>query len=209
MAARRGSTKDKRQAGPARAKKKEKTADGEVRWLSPAEQETWRAFLAGQVLTLRCCGNLFDKTPFAYRQAITWSRRREQFVKRAGFSLMAALAVHDKLADDTKFLRFLPLIKRAATDERNFVKKAVNWALRQIGKRNRRLNAAARETAREIQRFESRAARWVAADALRELTSPALQTRRRGARLASQGLGLHDHGQMRLAAVDTGQSARL
>ncbi len=82
------------------------------------------------------CSNLFDKTKFAYPKAIKWSKRNEEFVKRAGFVLMAALAVHDKEASDKEFLKFLPIIKREATDERNFVKKAVNWALRQIGKRN-------------------------------------------------------------------------
>lgn len=98
-----------------------------------------------------CCGNLWDKTPFAYRKAREWSRRPEEFVNRASFSLMAALAVHDKAASDDAFIKFLPIIKRASIDERNFVKKAVNWALRQIGKRNRNLNRQAIETAREIQ----------------------------------------------------------
>ena len=115
------------------------------------------------------CSNLFDKTEYAHRKAIEWSRRDEEFVKRAGFVLMAALAVHDKSASDAAFKKFLPLIQRGATDDRNFVKKAVNWALRQIGKRNRALNRAASATAREIQQIDSRAARWVAADALREL----------------------------------------
>jgi 3-methyladenine DNA glycosylase AlkD len=116
------------------------------------------------------CSNLFDKTPFAYRQASAWSRRREEFVKRAGFVLMAALAVHDKQADDAAFLRFLPIIEREAGDDQNFVKKAVNWALRQIGKRNRLLRRQAVKTARAIRRQDSRPARWIAADALRELT---------------------------------------
>jgi 3-methyladenine DNA glycosylase AlkD len=117
----------------------------------------------------QCCSNLFDKTPFAYRKAVAWSRRREEFVKRAGFVLMAALAVHDKLADDDAFLKFLPLIEREAADDRNFVKKAVNWALRQIGKRNARLRRHAIATARRIHRQDSRPARWIAGDALREL----------------------------------------
>jgi 3-methyladenine DNA glycosylase AlkD len=124
-----------------------------------------------------CCGNLWDKTPFAYRKARDWSRRPEEFVKRASFSLMAALAVHDKAANDDAFIKFLPIIKRESIDERNFVKKAVNWALRQIGKRNRNLNRQAIETAREIQKLDSKPARWIAADALRELTNEKVQSR--------------------------------
>lgn len=128
-----------------------------------------------------CCGNLFDRTPFAYEKAVAWSKRDETFVKRAGFVLMAALAVHDKKADDVRFLDFLPMIRKESTDERNFVKKAVNWALRQIGKRNARLNAIATETARRIQAMPSRSARWIAADALRELVSASVQKRLRRA----------------------------
>ena len=124
-----------------------------------------------------CCGNLWDKTPFAYRKVREWSRRPEEFVKRAAFSLMAALAVHDKGASDDAFTKFLPIIKRGSIDERNFVKKAVNWALRQIGKRNRNLNRQAIKTAREIQKLDSKSARWVAADALRELTNEKVRSR--------------------------------
>ena len=108
-----------------------------------------------------CCSNLFDKTKVAYQKASEWSSRREEFVKRAGFALMAALAVHDKKATDSKFLAFLPAIKREATDDRNFVRKAVNWALRQIGKRNLKLNRAAVRTAKEIQEIDSRSANCV------------------------------------------------
>lgn len=126
-----------------------------------------------------CCGNLWDKTPFAYRKAREWSRRPEEFVKRAAFSLMAALAVHDKTASDDAFIKFFAIIKRESIDERNFVKKAVNWALRQIGKRNRKLNRQAIETAREIQKLDSKSARWIAADALRELTNDKVQSRMR------------------------------
>jgi 3-methyladenine DNA glycosylase AlkD len=124
-----------------------------------------------------CCGNLFDKTRFAHRKAREWSRQQEEFVKRASFSLMAALAVHDKAASDAGFIKFLPIIKRESTDERNFVKKAVNWALRQIGKRNRNLNRHAIKMAREIQRLNAKSARWIAADALRELTNEKVQRR--------------------------------
>lgn len=128
----------------------------------------------------QCCSNLFDKTKFAHQKAVEWSRRKEEFVKRAGFVLMATLAVHDKEADNQKFLRFVPIIKREATDERNFVKKAVNWALRQIGKRNRSLNKEAIKAAKEIQKMDSKSAKWIASDALRELTSEAVQKKLRG-----------------------------
>ena len=117
------------------------------------------------------CNNLFRLTPFAHRKAVEWTQREEEYVKRAGYVLMACLAVHDKAAPDSTFRRYLPLIKRGATDERNFVKKAVNWALRQIGKRNMKLRAAAITTSKQIQKLDSCSARWIAADALRELTS--------------------------------------
>jgi 3-methyladenine DNA glycosylase AlkD len=117
----------------------------------------------------QCCNNLFYKTKFAYRKAVEWSNRKEEYVKRAGFVMMAVLAVHDKQTDDKTFISFLPIIKREAKDDRNFVKKSVNWALRQIGKRNRILNRAARETARAIRKQNSKSAKWIAADALREL----------------------------------------
>ncbi|SNQ59368.1 DNA alkylation repair protein [Candidatus Methanoperedens nitratireducens] len=125
------------------------------------------------------CSNLFDKTGFAYQKAHEWSSHKEEFIKRAGFVLMAALVVHDKRASDEKFLEFLPVIKRESADDRNFVKKAINWALRQIGKRNLNLNRAASETAKGIQGLESKTARWIASDALRELTSEKMQKRLR------------------------------
>ncbi len=123
------------------------------------------------------CLYLMIRTPFAWKKAREWPRRKEEFVRRAGFSLMACLAVHDKSARDARFLRFLPQIERYSDDERNFVKKAVNWALRQIGKRNLRLNRAAIAAARRIRERGTRSARWIAADALRELESDAVQRR--------------------------------
>lgn len=125
----------------------------------------------------QCCLNLFRWTPFAYAKAVEWSAREEEFVKRAGFVMMAALASGDKKASDEAFAAFLPIIRREAGDERNFVKKAVNWALRGIGKRSRHLNALAIETAEQIRQMDSKAARWVGADALRELTGAAVQAR--------------------------------
>jgi 3-methyladenine DNA glycosylase AlkD len=122
-----------------------------------------------------CCGHLFDRTAVAYRKAQEWSEREEEFVKRAGFTLMAALSVHDKKASDEDFVRLLPVIKKHATDDRNYVKKAVNWALRQIGKRNWNLNEMAIKTAEEIKQLDSKSARWIANDAIRELTGEKVQ----------------------------------
>ena len=126
-----------------------------------------------------CCGNLFDKTPYAVDKAKEWSRREKEYEKRAGFAMMAELAVHDKNAADQVFLAFLPMIVEGSTDKRNFVKKAVNWALRQIGKRNMRLNKAAVSTATSIEKIDSGSARWIASDALRELRSPVVLKRLR------------------------------
>ncbi|MFH1470461.1 MAG: DNA alkylation repair protein [Candidatus Micrarchaeota archaeon] len=123
------------------------------------------------------CSGLFDQTRFAWRKAVEWTKRKEEFVKRAGFVLMAALSVHDKNAKDADFEKFFPIIKREAKDERNFVRKAVNWALRQIGKRNSKLNKKALATAREIRTLDSKSARWIAADAIRELESEAVKRR--------------------------------
>ena len=118
------------------------------------------------------CGTLFDKTPYAYQKVMQWSARKEEFVKRAAFALIAWLAVHDKKADDNKFIKLFPIIKKCATDDRNYVRKAVNWALRQIGKRNGNLRLQAIKLVKEISKIDSKAARWIAADALRELNDP-------------------------------------
>lgn len=117
------------------------------------------------------CGNLFDRTPFAIAKAIEFSAREEEFVKRAGFVLMAEYAVHHKKAPDETFLRLLPIMEREAWDNRNFVKKAVNWALRQIGKRNNILKMAAIQTAHNILKQNHKSAKWIATNALNELTS--------------------------------------
>jgi len=141
------------------------------------QMEEWVRDFDSWDLCDQCCSNLFDKTPFAYSKAFEWSGREEEFVKRAGFVLMACLSVHDKKAQNRDFERFLPVIKKHCVDERNFVRKAVNWALRQAGKRNARLNKAAIKTAREIQEIESKSAKWIASDALRELESSRVQKR--------------------------------
>ena len=141
------------------------------------QMEEWVSDFDSWDVCDQVCSNLFDKTSSAYRKALEWAGREEEFVKRAGFVLMASLAVHDKADGENEFERFLSMIKREASDGRNFVKKAVNWALRQIGKRNAYLNKLAVKTAGEIQKLHSRSARWIAADAIRELESEAVQRR--------------------------------
>lgn len=133
------------------------------------QMDAWAADFDSWDVCDQACLILFDKTPFAPAKAVEWAARPEEFVKRAGFALMAGLAWHDKSAPDSLFLEFLPIIAREAIDRRNYVKKAVNWALRQIGKRNAALRQAAVAAAGEIQQIDSPAARWIAADALREL----------------------------------------
>lgn len=123
------------------------------------------------------CMNLFKKTPFAWTKILDWSEREEEFVKRTAYALLACLAWHDKKAEDETFIKLFPVIKRGATDERNYVKKAVNWALRNIGKRNLNLNKAAIAVAREIQQIDSKAAHWIASNAIKELESEAVQRR--------------------------------
>jgi 3-methyladenine DNA glycosylase AlkD len=147
--------------------------------ITDKQMEMWASDFNSWDLCDQCCNNLFRKAANARMKAAEWTSRDEEFVKRAGFVLMACLAVHDKEATDSEFLKLLPIIKREAVDRRNFVKKAVNWALRQIGKRNVRLNQAAIATANEIREMDSFAAKWIAADAIRELTSDAVQKRLR------------------------------
>lgn len=117
----------------------------------------------------QCCMNLFDKTPFALKKIFEWSEREEIFVKRAAFALMATTAVHNKKLDDEEFIEFFPIIIAKSDDDRNFVRKAVNWALRQIGKRSMYLNRKAIEAAEEILKQNTKSARWIAKDAIREL----------------------------------------
>jgi 3-methyladenine DNA glycosylase AlkD len=139
------------------------------RLVSPQMMEDWVNDFDTWDVCDQVCGNLFDKTPYAYQKVIEWCHREPEFVRRAGFVMMAELAVHDKKAPDEAFLPFFPLIQQYATDERNFVKKAVNWALRQIGKRNSQLRALAIEKADVIAQMDSKTARWIAKDALKEL----------------------------------------
>ena len=154
----------------------------EAQHVTAAQMDRWvRDFDNWDVCDGTCC-HLFVFAAPAWQKAVQWSRRKPEFQKRAGFALMAYLAVHDKSAVDSKYLRLLPVIRREARDERNFVRKAVNWALRQIGKRNLKLNRATIQEAEHIEKVDTRAARWIARDALRELRSEAVQRRLRGKR---------------------------
>jgi 3-methyladenine DNA glycosylase AlkD len=146
------------------------------------QMEEWAADFVSWDVCDQVCGNLFGATPHAYAVARAWVRRPEEFVRRAGFTLIAERAVRDKAASDEAFLKFLPAIRRGALDERNYVKKAVSWALRQIGKRNMTLNAAAVAEAERLLEPDSRSSRWIARDALRELRSDAVLKRLRAAR---------------------------
>ena len=143
--------------------------------VAEAQMDAWVNDFDSWDVCDQCIMNLFEKTKIAYQKAVEWSARDEEFTKRAGFVLMARLAVSDKKADDTHLGRFLSILERESTDNRNLVKKAVNWALRQIGKRNLSLNEMAIKAAGEIQQIDSRSAKWIAADAIRELTSEAVQ----------------------------------
>jgi 3-methyladenine DNA glycosylase AlkD len=147
--------------------------------LTDEQTESWVKGINSWDVCDQFCMNLLWKVPFARQKVAQWARREDEFVKRAAYALIACLAWHDKSVPDEDFLLFLCIIKEGATDDRNFVKKAVNWALRGIGKRSIRLNKAAVKTAQEILRIDSRAARWIAADALRELKGPAVQERLR------------------------------
>jgi len=147
--------------------------------LTENQMEEWVKDINSWDVCDQVCMNLFEKAPLAWKKILDWSEREDEFVKRTAFSLIACLAWHNKEAKDEEFIKLFPVIKRGATDERNFVKKAVNWALRNIGKRNRNLNKAAIKVAREIQGIDSKAARWVSSDALRELESEAVQRRLR------------------------------
>jgi 3-methyladenine DNA glycosylase AlkD len=141
------------------------------------QMDTWVLEFDSWDVCDQCCMNLFSKTPFAYTKILEWSTRKEEFVKRAAFTLIAVLAVHDKKAANNKFEQMFPLIIRESTDNRNFVKKAVNWALRGIGKRNIYLNKKAIEIAMKIKDSDSKSAKWIASDAIRELKSDKVQQR--------------------------------
>ena len=147
------------------------------RWVDEAQMEGWAADFDSWEVCDQACGNLFARTPFAYAKAMEWSARPEEFVKRAGFVLMADLDHRDQKTSDEALAAFLPIIEREADDGRNFVKKGVNWALRDIGKRNRTLNAQAVAVAERLIARPAPAARWNGRDAMRELTSEIVRAR--------------------------------
>ncbi len=144
--------------------------------VTPQQMDTWANDFDSWDVCDQVCMNLFDKTPYAYAKAVEWSSSDKTFVKRAGFALMASLAFHDKKAMDDQFEAFFPIILRESVDERNFVKKAVNWALRQIGKRNAALRTRAIEVAQQMSQLESKSARWNARDTIKELTQKKLSS---------------------------------
>ena len=144
------------------------------------QTEKWVKDIESWDVCDQLCMNLLEKLPFVLKKINEWSVRKEEFVKRTAFALIACIAWHDKKAPDKLFIKLFPVIKSGAADERNFVKKAVNWAIRNIGKRNLELNNAALKLANEIMKFDSKAARWIAADAIRELESDAVKKRLKG-----------------------------
>jgi 3-methyladenine DNA glycosylase AlkD len=149
--------------------------------VTPAQMDQWVSDFDSWDLCDQCCGNLFDKTPYAWKKAVEWSKSEVEFTKRAGFAMMAALARHSKTAPDRKFGPLLRIIEKRSDDNRNFVRKAVNWALREIGKRNPALREQAIATAERILARDTPAARWIARDALRELSPARAGTRSRPA----------------------------
>lgn len=141
------------------------------------QMDSWAADFDNWATVDGTCCYLFCRTPLAYEKAFEWADKEPEFIRRAGFSLIAFLTVHDKKAEDDKLAAFLPLIEEHSDDDRNFVKKAVNWALRQVGKRNLNLNQLAIESAERIANLKMKSARWIAADALRELRGDKVQER--------------------------------
>lgn len=150
--------------------------------VTPTQMDRWAKDFDSWAVCDGVCLHCFVKTPYAHLKALQWSKDGREFVKRAGFALMACLAVHAKQASDKDFAPFLRAVEREAADGRNYVKKAVNWALRQIGKRNTRLNGKAITLARKLQQSKSPAARWIANDALRELSSERVRRKVGGSR---------------------------
>ena len=136
--------------------------------VTKAQMNNWVNDFASWDICDQCCSNLFEKTPYAFEKFFEWSKSKDEFIKRAAFAMMAAIAVHHKKTEDIELLDFFPLIEREAYDERNFVKKAVNWALRQLGKRSKLLFDEAVEVAKRIEQQDSKVAKWIAKDALRE-----------------------------------------
>jgi len=142
--------------------------------VTPAQMDRWCRDFDSWAIVDTACFHLFDKTPHAWKKVEQWAHQREEFGKRAAFALLASLALHDKAADDQSFGKCLPLIERAATDDRNFVKKGVSWALRSMGRRSSKLHATAVALAQRLSASADATARWVGKDALRDLNRPAV-----------------------------------
>jgi 3-methyladenine DNA glycosylase AlkD len=147
---------------------------GDPRQVTPAMMDAWCRDFDNWGTTDTACFKLFDQSPHAWKMAPKWVKAKGEFQKRAGFVLMACLAQHDKAAPDAKFRKFLPMIEKGASDERNFVKKGVSWALRGIGHRSTVLHAAAVKTATKLSKSADPTERWVGRDALRDITRPAV-----------------------------------
>lgn len=140
--------------------------------LTGGQMDRWVVRITSWDVCDQVCSNLFDRTPLAWEKIRAWSVRNEEFVKRAGYVLIATLAIHEGSAPDRKFTNLFPLIIQGASDNRNYVKKAVCWALRHIGKRNDRLRRAAIDVAHALRKMSAAPARWIAAETLRELENP-------------------------------------
>jgi len=145
--------------------------------VTSAQMDRWCRDFDSWAICDTACFALFDRTPHAWRKIVQWSRRQGEFQKRAAFALMASLSLHDKTTADEAFLRCLPIVERAADDDRNYVKKGVNWALRSIGRRSVTLNREAVALARRLAASTNAATRWIGKDALRELTGPVVTRR--------------------------------
>jgi 3-methyladenine DNA glycosylase AlkD len=145
--------------------------------VTPAQMDRWVRDFDNWAVCDTICFHLFDRTPYAWRKVAVWSRRKDEFVRRAAFALLAALALHDKTVDDARFHALLPLIERAATDERNFVKKGVSWALRSIGHRSPALRAAGMDLAERLAASSDPTERWIGKDAIRDLGRPRARSR--------------------------------
>jgi len=149
----------------------------ETEMVTSKQMDSWAKDFDSWDICDQACTSLFDQTSFAWKKIYEWAERDEEFVKRGAFSIIAGLSVHDKKAEDKKFEKIFPLIIKHSIDDRNYVKKAVNWALRNIGKRNISLNKKAVRVAKEIQKIDSKTARWIANDAIRELTNEKIKQR--------------------------------
>jgi 3-methyladenine DNA glycosylase AlkD len=147
--------------------------------IKKSTMNTWTKDFDNWAICDCACMHCFRDTPYGHELALKWVKQKQEFIRRAGFTMIATLCVHDKKSNDAVFLKYLRIVYQYATDERHYVKKAVNWALRQIGKRNTKLNAAAIKMAEKIRTIDSSSTKWIAADALRELRSAAVQKRLR------------------------------